>query len=101
LILKDLARAAENGRRPGLANTDIDACDLRIVEPFDEDRVSPIVNDRDDNGRVALFRLGLGGSGYFFRRFQSENLFLSQLRAPDSLPAGATVKSSYSQFASF
>src|SRR5207249_646012 len=81
LIFENLARTAEDRRGAGLANAHVDAYHLRVVETFDDERISAVIHDNDDDRRVSLLGFRLRGSRYFFDDFESKNFLFRQLSA--------------------
>src|SRR5882724_10712417 len=60
LVLELLARPPEDRRRPGLPDADLDAGDLCVVKPVQQNEMASVVHDGDDDRGAALRRLGLG-----------------------------------------
>src|SRR5205814_9001590 len=49
LILKHLARPAENRRSPRFPNANLNARDLRVVESLQQQQMTVVVHNNDDN----------------------------------------------------
>ena len=62
LILEDLARSSEDRRRPRLADADVHARDLCVVQSLEVQHVTAIVDDHDHHRGAALDRFGFGGA---------------------------------------
>src|SRR5712691_3482203 len=80
LVFEHLARPAEDCRRPCLADADVDARNLGIVEPFEQEQVPAVVHDDDDHSRAFGFRIGFRCCCDFLRRGQGQRLLVHHLR---------------------
>src|SRR5438034_11129362 len=79
LVLELLAGPAEDRRRAGLPDADLDARHLRVVEAVEHDEMAPVVHHRDDDGRTSPGRLRLGGGRDLHGRIQGEDLLHPEL----------------------
>src|SRR5262245_65559952 len=53
LLLEVPTRPSVDGCRPGLADADVDARDLRVVQAVEKNEVTAVVDDRDDDADTA------------------------------------------------
>src|SRR5262249_13205798 len=79
LVLELLARPAEIRGRTSLADCDIDARDLRIVETLEEQEVPAVVHNGNDDRGTTFVGLGLRRSRNGLGGFEGEHLLYRQV----------------------
>jgi hypothetical protein len=80
LLFKDFARPAENCRCARFADSNLNTGDLRVVESLQQQQMTPVVYNNDDNRGAAFFRLGLSHGRDFLRSIEREHFLHRQLR---------------------
>src|SRR5262245_51494510 len=62
LIFKHFAWASENRCRSSFTNANLNARNLRVVESLQQQKMTAVVHNNDDNGGPTFFGLGLRGA---------------------------------------
>src|SRR6266545_1925864 len=81
LILEDLARPPVDRRGASLADPDVDAGDLGSVHPFEQDDVSAVVHDHDDDLDLSGSRGFLSRGRHLASRGEAQDLLIERLGA--------------------
>src|SRR5437763_10535742 len=80
LIFKYFAGPSENCRGARLADSNLHAGNLSVVQSFEQQQMSAIIHDDDYNRRATLFCFGLRRGSDFLCGLKCEHIFHWQLR---------------------
>ena len=79
LILKDFARPPENSCGPRFADADFNACNLSIVQAFQDQHVTTIIYDHDHNSCATFLCFGLRGGCDLLRDLERQHFLRRQV----------------------
>src|SRR5436189_4920471 len=80
LIFKYFAGPSENCRGARLADSNLHAGNLSVVQSLEQQQMSAIIHDDDYNRRATLFCFGLRRGCDFFCSVEREHFFYGQIR---------------------
>jgi hypothetical protein len=79
LILKDFARPPENSCGPRFADAYFNACNLSIVQAFQDQHVTTIIYDHDHNSCATFLCFGLRGGCDLLRDLERQHFLRRQV----------------------
>src|SRR5262249_39796264 len=79
LIFKYFAQSTENRCCPCFADSNFNAGDLRIIQTLEQQQVTTVIHENDDNRGAAFFRFCFCRGRDFLCGFKREDLFYRQV----------------------